>query len=59
MLRKLFFTFMITLGVICAYGQTPPPDDEEDNIPIDGGISLLAVAGLAYATRKVYNLRKK
>lgn len=37
--------------------QPPPPPAQE--IPIDGGISALIAAGMAYGLRKVYKDRKK
>lgn len=57
MLRNLFFILIVGFGLHNAYSQTPPPDDDED-IPIDGGIGILAIAGIAYATKRVYELRK-
>jgi hypothetical protein len=35
-----------------------PRNPRSPTIPIDGGISLLAAAGLAYGVRKVYVLKK-
>jgi hypothetical protein len=34
-------------------GQTPV------GAPIDGGLSILLLMGAGYATRKIYNLKKK
>lgn len=39
--------------------QPPPPGGGEDPfIPIDGGASLLAAAGVAYGAKKLYHFRK-
>ncbi len=38
-------------------GQPPPPDPEP--IPIDGGLSVLLVAGVGYAAKKLYNNKKE
>jgi hypothetical protein len=43
-------------------GQGPPirpPGNPRPFIPIDGGISILAAAGIAYGARKVYVYRKQ
>jgi hypothetical protein len=43
-------------------GQGPPirpPGNPRPFIPIDGGISILAAAGIAYGARKVYIYRKQ
>lgn len=41
------------LVTLVAYGQPPPPGNE---LPIDGGLSLLLVSGVAYG---IYELRRK
>lgn len=45
-----------------SFAQDAPPDggfDDPDEIPIDGGVSLLAAAGVAYGVKKVRDKRKK
>jgi len=35
------------------------PGGDPDEIPIDGGLSLLVAAGVAYGAKKAYDKRKK
>lgn len=37
----------------------PTPTSGTNNVPIDGGISLLAAAGVAYGAKKLHDARKK
>lgn len=37
-------------------GETPDPDAA---IPIDGGVSILAAAGVAYGAKKIYSQKRK
>lgn len=46
------------LGNLLAQGPLPPPPPPTQ-IPIDGGVLLLAAAGAAYGAKKVYNKRKE
>jgi len=46
----LFLTTPLFIDVASA--QPPPPDPEP--IPLDGGLSILIAAGIAYGARKVY-----
>ncbi len=39
-------------------GPVPDPTNTE-NVPIDGGISLIAAAGIAYGAKKLHDARKK
>lgn len=65
---KFLYTFL-TFGLLCAgsflYAQGPggPGPDPDPGpggaIPIDGGISLVIAAGVAYAAKKGYDKRKK
>lgn len=46
------------------YGQIGEGDGGEgtgnpDEVPIDGGISLLVAAGVAYGAKKIYDAKKK
>ncbi|MBX3257763.1 MAG: hypothetical protein KF862_26780 [Chitinophagaceae bacterium] len=36
-----------------------PGGDPDTEIPIDGGVSLLVAAGIAYGAKKAYDKRKK
>lgn len=44
-------------GTVLAQGPLPPPPPPTQ-VPIDGGVLLLAAAGAAYGAKKVYNKRK-
>lgn len=62
---KPFLTTAI-LTVVCFVMYIPSllaqlPDDpgQDPDIPIDGGLSLLIAAGVAYGAKKAYDKRKK
>ncbi len=38
--------------------QPPPPPDKPQQVPIDGGLGLLAAAGGAYAIKKLRDKKK-
>ena len=47
---------------LVAQGPPPPPgggQGDPPTIPIDGGLSLLLAAGVAYGGKKVYEMNKK
>lgn len=47
----------LLLYVPSAFAVATPGDDNE--IPIDGGLSMLVAAGIAYGAKKAYDKRKK
>lgn len=58
----------LTITTISIAAPAPPPPPPPGNgppcwpppcIPIDGGISLLMMAGAAYGAKKIYDSRKK
>jgi hypothetical protein len=57
----LLSLFLVALGVPELFAQTSPPPPAlpgmPDQAPIDGGLSILAAAGGAYAWRKLRNKR--
>jgi hypothetical protein len=55
-----FFTLLFILFIQPAFAQGPgdPGGGDDGDIPIDGGISLLLVAGVAYGSKKVLDYRK-
>lgn len=75
MLKKLLFIALFALPIVAFSnfppgppgGQSPPceevglpgPGFGEPCIPIDGGISLLIAAGLAYGGKKAYDSRRR
>ena len=65
--RAVKFIFLLvlllSLKVEIAFCQGPPPaancpDPPCGAIPIDGGISVLIIAGAAYGAKKMFNLNK-
>jgi len=63
MKKYLFFFFILALLLISPYtagklmAQPPPPPTEQ--IPLDGGLTALVVAGIAYGARKIYKSSRK
>lgn len=51
----LCITFLLAVPAICD-AQAPPP--RRDQVPIDGGVSVLLAAGAAFGARKVYQYYK-
>lgn len=50
--------FILTLLVSSTmYSQTDFPGGDDPNVPVDGGISALVVAGIAYGAKKVRDIR--
>ena len=57
---KIIFIFFLLLSPLFIYvsvGQPPPPPPEE--IPIDGGLLALLIAGIAFGGVKIYKEEKK
>jgi hypothetical protein len=54
----LFAVALLALPVSSFAWGTPPPEDCND-VPLDGGLSLLAVAGVGYGAKKIAEKRKK
>lgn len=60
-------SFLATLVITAAFGismplmaqPSGPGPDPDTEIPIDGGVSLLVAAGIAYGAKKAYDKRKK
>ena len=63
-LRTLFLIVMVVFTVV-AYAQPGPPSGPPCGgpfgpaCPIDGGVSLLIAAGLAYGGKKSYDMARK
>jgi hypothetical protein len=58
--KPLFLTFVAVL-VISSLGIAQGDagnDPDFPTVPLDGGLSLLLVAGAAYGSKKVYDFRK-
>ncbi|MBX9853779.1 MAG: hypothetical protein K2X86_18700 [Cytophagaceae bacterium] len=59
----LFFSFILAISITTISLAQPPDgggmdEDPDTGIPIDGGVGLLAAAGIAYGGKKIYDLRK-
>ncbi len=55
---------LIILLAICflpsiVHAQPDPGGDPDATVPIDGGLSILAVAGVSYGVKKIRDYRKK
>lgn len=63
--RKLvhvLFALVLTCTASLVHAQPGDPGDDPDppnQIPFDGGISLVVAAGIAYAAKKGHDKRKK
>jgi hypothetical protein len=56
----LFFVIVIANQALAmAPPPPPPPAAGGPQVPIDGGISLLILAGAGYGAKKIYDSRKK
>lgn len=55
-------TLALSFGLaVAAHAQLPPPPTPTTpptQVPLDGGVIMLAVAGAAYGAKKVYNKKK-
>jgi len=58
MILILSITFIIFFVPLIAYAQGAPGDPGDPEIPIDGGVSLLIAAGVAYGGKKIAENRK-
>lgn len=64
-LKSLLTTAILTVMSMALFipsvlAQLPDnPGVDPDDIPLDGGLSLLIAAGVAYGAKKAYDKRKK
>jgi hypothetical protein len=63
MLKKLIVIFCFSIVVLPALAQGPPPPPNCPTppcapVPLDGGMSLLIGAGLAYGVKKMFPSKK-
>lgn len=56
-MKKLIF-LIIFLGVSFAVQAQPEFDPDQEDVPIDGGISVLLAAGLGYGAKKARDAYK-
>jgi hypothetical protein len=62
-MKKIIITAVILVAINFAANAQPGSttggfDDEPQDVPLDGGISLLAIAGAAYGYKKMNILKK-
>ena len=61
-LFSIFFCIFLIISPLLIFAggpPPPPPKSKKPGIPIDGGISLLLAAGIAYGGKKIYDLGRK
>ena len=60
-------TLLTTLIIVCCLMYAPslsampgdPGPDPDTDVPLDGGVSILVAAGIAYGAKKAHDKRKK
>lgn len=57
-LKYIVLFCLLSLACLPLFAQPGNPDSG-NTVPIDGGASLLAAAGVAYGAKKLYNFRKQ
>jgi hypothetical protein len=53
---SILITLIISSNMIMAQ---PGFDDDVNDVPVDGGIAILLVAGLSYGAKRIHNIRNK
>lgn len=61
---KTILTLSVLVVLYCflpslVFAQGDPGGDPDVTVPVDGGISILAAAGVAYGVKKIKDFRKK
>ena len=60
MLSLLMIVFCLLPSLVHAQAGAPDPGGDPDvTVPVDGGLSILAAAGVAYGVKKIKEFRKK
>ena len=56
----VLFTIMLSIPSLLI-AQTDPPDfpGDVDDVPFDGGVSVLIAAGIAYGLKKAYDNKRQ
>jgi len=57
----MFALFSFSVAAQPKSGPPPPPGDDEDGdqpVPLGNGLAIMAVMGLAYGAKKLYDARK-
>ncbi len=57
--KKLKILFVIVVIAVPSFVIAQPPiDPEVEDVPFDGGVSLLIAAGIGYGLKKVHDKKK-
>lgn len=60
-LIRICLVFLVSALPLVSWAQPAPEGDgedpDEDPAPIDGGISLVIAAGVAYGAKKLYDIK--
>jgi hypothetical protein len=54
-----FLLILVVFTFVAAHAQVPDPGGDVDQVPIDGGLSLLVAAGVGYGAKKLKEKRGK
>ena len=57
--KYMFILLVAVITATAAKAQYDNEDTNDINVPIDGGLSLLVAAGVAYGAKKGYDKSKK
>lgn len=57
-MKNIIILLLFAILPIISFAQ-PGGDEDVLDVPLDGGISLLLVAGVGYGAKKLYSLREK
>jgi hypothetical protein len=49
---KLMMVAVLILSTTAVFAQAPTLPNDPENVPIDGGLSLLVAAGVGYAVKR-------
>ena len=52
--KKTLCLFSLFMLPICCFAEPDPFDEDAEDVPIDGGISMLVAAGIGYGIKKMY-----
>jgi len=56
---KFAIVCVILVGFLNSASAQPVFDDDVNDVPVDGGLSLLVAAGVGYGAKKIREKRKK
>lgn len=58
-MKKVLFYLIFSFTLTVSASAQPGDPGSDPDIPIDGGVSLLAAAGLAYGAKKMVDKRRE